>query len=96
MSLLSESRAREIASQWHGGIWSGLYALASCPDHGRMKLSQWGDAYREAVIQRASSVGRDRASLSALARWIEARARKYDYIVDYGDTALGARLAPVW
>lgn len=96
MSMISEQRARELAGLWHSGQWSGLYKVSSAKDHGALTCADWGDAYRETVRERALQRGAERAQLSALAGWIEIRARKYGYIVSYGDSPTGARLAPAW
>ncbi len=29
MKTLTEKKARDLAYQWHGGMWSGLYSFAS-------------------------------------------------------------------
>ena len=78
---IKEKMAREIASEWHSGQWSGLYSIASCQDYKNVPPTTWHDAYWEARrnAQEASGAGgkKDAQRLTKLADWIEYTARHY-------------------
>lgn len=76
--MIPEKMARQIASEWHGGQWSGLYAIASCQDYKKVPPATWHDAYWEALraARRAAEIAasggakKDYKKLQKLAEWI--------------------------
>ena len=70
---ITTKRAREIASNWYDGKWSGLYKIACNEKHDRLSLEDWeraiGEAHDEWGICRTSGDYNNARSLEALREW---------------------------
>lgn len=94
--MITDAKARAIATDWYDGQWSGLYKIVCNKDYAVLTIAHWGDAYREALRESALNRGPDRRALNALAEWIAYRARGYGCIVTVSGDPVGARPAPLW
>jgi len=82
--MITEVKARDIASEWYSGQWSALY-LIMCNEgdkYSRLTGKQWSEAYFEAMAIGRYDVDARRSDGSKLASWIVCKARKYGYVAN--------------
>ena len=73
--MITAKRAREIASEWHSGVLSGLYKIACNEDYSKLSVEDWRSAMEETKETmkdlQAYGVGyRDICELESLGHWI--------------------------
>ena len=73
--MITNKRAREIAANWYGGQWTGLYMIASCERLSALTVENWNTARAEAVTEErkawAAHRDRDVLALRSLISWID-------------------------
>lgn len=73
-NLISNLRAKEICSKWHGGQWSALYQFASSgvymvENHLRYLQETESDLHPEYNLRPGTLSKKDTAELNSLQRW---------------------------
>lgn len=73
--MITDRRAREIASSWYGGQWTSLYKIVCNEDYSKLSFEDWrgaaAEARREWEIAKTSGRLGDARSISILLFWIE-------------------------
>ena len=73
--MITDKRAREIASSWYSGQWTSLYKIVCNEDYSILDVEDWegadAEARREWQIARLSGRDQDARSLRALMVWID-------------------------
>ena len=87
---MNTDQAREVASYWYEGQWSGLYQVACSHTHEKLSEGDWREAVNEAArsggIAMANGDWKQAKRLASLVSWIEITSRRWGKAVVYGNT----------
>lgn len=75
--MITLERAKQIACDWYGGQWTGLYTIACNSDVSKMDLERAiNETHEEWSIQKSAGDNKAARTLEALENWLRVQLKK--------------------